>query len=137
MNKDFHISDVLSVTTGHLVSTRHMDGVYDIMNFLFDDNLTTIGLAVMADTAREELLEQHPDLKNIQVPEDLSIENYLAWLSKLYIVYGEYLSIEQQASRVKRTLNQDVEYAKKINPRIQFLGAAHDGWEEEGDYGSG
>jgi len=39
--QSFHISDVLSVTTGRLVSSRHMDGIYDILNFLTADNLYT------------------------------------------------------------------------------------------------
>lgn len=39
--KLFHISDVLSVTTGHLVSSRGMEGVYDILNFLTGDDLYT------------------------------------------------------------------------------------------------
>ena len=32
--KQFHISDVLSVTTPFLLSTRHVDGIYDILGFL-------------------------------------------------------------------------------------------------------
>ena len=39
--KAFHYSDVLRVTTGRLVSTRHMDGVYDILNYLCSDSLFT------------------------------------------------------------------------------------------------
>ena len=39
--KLFHISDVLSVTTGRLLSTRHMEGMYDVLNFLTGDNLFT------------------------------------------------------------------------------------------------
>lgn len=39
--KTFHISDLLSVTTGRLVSSRHMTGVYEILNFLTGDNLFT------------------------------------------------------------------------------------------------
>ena len=39
--KTFHISDVLSVTTGRLVSSRHMGGIYDILNFLTGDSLFT------------------------------------------------------------------------------------------------
>ena len=39
--KSFHISDILSVTTGRLVSSRHMDGIYDILNFLTGDSLYT------------------------------------------------------------------------------------------------
>lgn len=39
--KQFHISDVLSITTRRLVSSRHMDGIYEILNFLTGDNLFT------------------------------------------------------------------------------------------------
>jgi hypothetical protein len=39
--KLFHISDVLSVTTGRLVASRHMEGVYDILDFLTGDQLFT------------------------------------------------------------------------------------------------
>jgi len=39
--KDFHISDILSITDGRLVSTRHMDGIYEILNFMTGDNLFT------------------------------------------------------------------------------------------------
>ena len=41
MSRDFHIGDILSVTTGRLVSPRRMDGVYDILNFMTGDNLFT------------------------------------------------------------------------------------------------
>lgn len=37
--KAFHIGDVLTVTTGRLVSPRHMYGVYEILNFLTGDRL--------------------------------------------------------------------------------------------------
>lgn len=39
--KLFHISDILSVTTGRLVSSRHMGGIYEILNFLTSDQLFT------------------------------------------------------------------------------------------------
>lgn len=39
--KQFHISDILSVTTGRLVSSRHMDGIYELLNFLTGDTLFT------------------------------------------------------------------------------------------------
>ena len=34
--KDFHLGDVLSITTGCLVSPRHMGGVYDILRRIDD-----------------------------------------------------------------------------------------------------
>lgn len=38
MNKLFDLADVLSITTGRLVSPRHMAGVYEIIDFFFGPN---------------------------------------------------------------------------------------------------
>lgn len=60
--RKFHISDVLSVTTGRLVSTRHMDGIYDILNFLTGDNLFTHQLPRAMDECRPWLRTQFPGI---------------------------------------------------------------------------
>jgi len=39
--KLFHISDVLTITTGRLVSSRHIDGAYALLNFLTGDEIFT------------------------------------------------------------------------------------------------
>ena len=60
--KLFHISDVLSVTTGRLVSSRHMDGIYDILNFMTGDNLFTHQLPRASDECKPWLRTQLPNL---------------------------------------------------------------------------
>jgi hypothetical protein len=60
--KLFHISDVLSVTTGRLVSSRHIEGVYDILNFLTGDNLYTHQLPRAMDECEPWLRTQYPQL---------------------------------------------------------------------------
>ena len=60
--KSFHISDVLSVTTGRLVSTRHMDGVYAVLNFLTGDDLFTHQLPRTMDECKPWLRTQFPQL---------------------------------------------------------------------------
>lgn len=60
--KQFHISDVLSVTTGRLVSSRHMEGVYDILNFLTGDNLFTHQLPRASRECEPWLRTQFPKL---------------------------------------------------------------------------
>lgn len=62
--KLFHISDVLTVTTGRLVSARHMDGVYDILNFLTGDELYTHQLPRAMRECEAFLRIQFPDLWN-------------------------------------------------------------------------
>jgi hypothetical protein len=60
--KQFHISDVLSVTTGRLVSTRRIGGVYDVLNFLTGDELYTHQLPRASDECKPWLRTQFPAL---------------------------------------------------------------------------
>ena len=60
--KLFHISDVLSVTTGRLVSSRHMDGIYEILNFLTGDNLFTHQLPRAMNECKPWLRSTFPTL---------------------------------------------------------------------------
>jgi hypothetical protein len=60
--KLFHVSDVLMATTGRLVSSRHMVGVYEIYNFLTSDTLFTHQLPRAARECQPWLEAQFPQL---------------------------------------------------------------------------
>lgn len=60
--KAFHISDILSITTGRLVSSRHIAGVYDILNFLTGDNLFTHQLPRASRECEPYLRRRFPQL---------------------------------------------------------------------------
>jgi hypothetical protein len=60
--KLYHISDVLTVTTGRLVSNRHIDSVYDILNFLTGDELFTHQLPRASRECEPWLKAQYPQL---------------------------------------------------------------------------
>lgn len=60
MTKNFHIGDILSITTDFLVSPRGMDGIYDILNFITNDNLFTHQLPRVAKECRPFLLGKYP-----------------------------------------------------------------------------
>lgn len=62
MSENFHISDVLSVTTGRLVSSRHMTGIYEILNFLTGDELFTHQRPRAMDECEPWLRTQFPQL---------------------------------------------------------------------------
>ena len=70
--KKFHLSDILSVTTGRLVSTRHMDGIYDILNFMTGDNLFTHQLPRASKECEPYLLKQFPELAKAGTPQNLA-----------------------------------------------------------------
>ncbi len=60
--KLFNISDVLSITTGRLVSSRHVAGIYDILNYLTNDNLFTHQLPRAMRECEPWLRVQFPDI---------------------------------------------------------------------------
>lgn len=93
MKKAFHITDVLSAYSGYLVSTRHMEGVYEVLNFLTGDNLFTHQLPRAMDECRPSLYKQHPMLDGIDCS-GLNPETLPAWVAKIGAQYGETLEIE-------------------------------------------
>lgn len=85
----FDLADVLTVTTGRLLSPRHMEGVYDILNFLTGDSLFTHQLPRACDFCAPLVLEQHPDLGWITgsiVPADAA--DIAPWLEAMKERFG-------------------------------------------------
>jgi len=62
MSKQFHIGDIISVTTGHLVSPSHIGGVYGILNYMTRDDLFTHQLPRASEQCAPYLVEQYPFL---------------------------------------------------------------------------
>lgn len=93
MKKSFHISDLLSAYSGYLVSTRHMAGVYEVLNFLTGADLFTHQLPRAMDECRPWLYKQHPLLDGIDCS-GLNPESLPAWVTRIVAQYGETLEIE-------------------------------------------
>jgi hypothetical protein len=89
--KTFHIGDILSVTTERLVSPRHIDGVYDILNWMTGDSLFTHQLPRAAGECAPSLRAQFPDLAAITLLPDFngSKADVERWLGQQVAVYGE------------------------------------------------
>lgn len=90
-SREFPLDEILTVSTGCLVSRRHMDAVYETLNFLTGDNLFTHQLPRALEACKPAVLEQHPDLADVVVPdfgEDVHAE-VLAWLDTVEAKYGK------------------------------------------------
>ena len=145
MKRRFHLGDVLSITTGRLVSPRHMDGVYDILNFMTEDNLFTHQLPRACDECKPYLLKQFPQLNTAFIQSackilDREVENrnsrdpengepmplnITAWLEELTKRYGEYLEVEtipKEAHEKKNPLAEMQEMA----PNAKILAVCTD-----------
>ena len=95
--KRFDLGDILSITTGRLVAPTGMAGVYDILNYMTDDELFTHQLPRVAEECKPALLSQHPQLAEIEDPEWAEPDpiSVLTWLVKMQVKYGEKLPVQK------------------------------------------
>lgn len=105
--RKFHLGDVLSITHRRLVSPRHLEGVYDVLNYMTGDNLYTHQLGRAAQRCKPVLLRQHPALRSQHLHNEIDrLRKMLdvvprgskgllitGWLMKLYSRYGEWLTV--------------------------------------------
>ncbi len=105
--KSFHLGDILTVTTGGiLVSPRYMDGASDILRFLTGEDVFTHQIGRVARECQEPLLAQHPDLRDVTVPGELSGEAaVMAWLAGQVSIYGEYREVAPLAAEDHTSIN--------------------------------
>lgn len=113
--KLFHLGDILSITTGVLVSKRLIGGVYDILNFMTADNLFTHQLPRAADECRPALLEQLPQLATV-TGEDITPENFQAWLEDRCAEFGEELLVKPLPEHAHEFIDPMSELAEKVHP---------------------
>lgn len=99
MSKGFHLGDILSITTGRLMSPRHMDGVHAILDYMTGDQLFSHQLLRAMDECQPHLAAQHPQLAAIEPPEEFDGKEHVdAWLAEQVAIYGEHLSVEPLAA---------------------------------------
>lgn len=95
----FHLGDILTITTGRLVSPRGMDAVYDVLNWMTGDDLFTHQLPRAMDECQPHLLAQHPDLAGIKAPDfdairpDRAEAWIAAWLARRVAQFGEHREV--------------------------------------------
>lgn len=121
--RSFHLSDILSITHDRLFSTRHMDGVYDICNFLTQDKLFTHQLPRVHDECKAHLLALHPQLiripllseGDVKAQKELNGVNWFRlWVDARVAEYGEYLDV----TPLPKGIHQ---YKEPISEAIEML----------------
>lgn len=139
--KDFPTADVLSVTTGRLLSDRRMDGVCELVAWLtyeapfprFMDKATRRRLLTASAKARDLLCWQHPWLLEAQPPANIDNSGLLDWLLDVEKHRGETLTVgrEDMLGGAVLGLVASVDYAKQA--LIELAAALSDADESEGD----
>jgi len=135
LKHDFDLGDVLSVTTGKLVTPRLMDSVYDVMGFVSGDpEIATIGVPMMIDQVRASILEQHPQLAGITAPprpEGLEQEKiadfYFKWVDDQKEVLGDKISLTPMPVPMSISQEDQIEYISARNQNAIIRAISADG----------
>lgn len=114
-SKQFHLGDVLSITTGKLMSPRLIEGVYDILNFMTRDSLFTHQLHRARNECAPHLLRQHPQLADVKI-EGVTPESFNQILEDLCAEYGQTLMVTQLPEHAHEFIDPMSELAEKVHP---------------------
>ncbi|KIF66213.1 hypothetical protein HY68_36470 [Streptomyces sp. AcH 505] len=102
--RTFPLADVLSVTTGCLLSRTRMDGMGTLLNYLTGQDTFAKQLIPAqqflkaADTTAPVLVEQHPFLADLKPPAEIDAPDLMAWLIDAERVHGEEITVVSVAS---------------------------------------
>ncbi|MFJ7111769.1 hypothetical protein ACIQW4_01145 [Streptomyces albogriseolus] len=96
--RNYPLADILTMTTGRLLSPRHMDGVYAIANYMTGDTLMTHQLPRAADACGPALLAQLPQLQGVEPPASIDVPDLMAWLANAEREHGEHLPVAPLAA---------------------------------------
>ncbi len=114
------LGDVLSITTGCLVSRDGMEGVYRILNHMTGDDLFTHQLPRASDECRGPLLDQHPHLADIVTPEFDGEDSVYAWLASAEAKFGAELEVAPLDPSDHTSIDPMAELGMKA-PHLQVL----------------
>ena len=116
--RQFHLGDILSITTECLVSCsgKHpIDGVYDILNFMTGESLYTHQLPRVGKEAKPVLIMQHPQLAGVDAS-GVDGTNWRAWLDVQIAKFGESLPVAPMNADQHEYREPLSELAEKIPP---------------------
>jgi len=141
---NFQTGKVLSITTGFLLCENHVDGLYEILNFMTGENLFTHQLGRATKICAPAIIENYPSFDPEQNPElafalrelqemlktetakGQEMELLRGWLaSQIYPVYGEYVTIET-LPEWRRNSKDPIEELEEMVPKEKIIAAQTD-----------
>lgn len=125
--KKFHIGAIVSITTGILVAKNKMNDIYEILEYMEDMELASVGITMVKDKNAEILEICHPELSAKNLKKNIAdliriidkssnkhqdIDKWLTQLEnefgtefdvpKKYIINREIYSIKQENNKVSK-----------------------------------
>ena len=112
----FSLADVLTMTTGRLLSPRRIEAVYDMANWMTGDYLMSHQLPRAADACGPAILAQHPQLRDVTPPAGIDVPDLMAWLVDAEQRHGETLPVVPLPAGVWERRNPVEELCDKVGP---------------------
>ncbi len=128
-SRTYALADILTMTTGRLLTTRGIGAVYDIANWMTGDNLFTHQLPRAADACGPALLAQHPQLTNVTPPEDIDVPDLMAWLANAEAEHGQELPVTPLPEGAWQHQNPIEELCDMVGPEKVYVVPMSDGGE--------
>lgn len=115
--KDFPTGAVLSVVTGRLVSENHIDGVYEVLNWMTGESLFTHQFPRVGREAEPVILAMHPDLSiAIEEADQVNEDNWREWLATWKARYGETIAVPLLTIGEHERIDPLSELSEKVHP---------------------
>ena len=118
--RDFHIGDIITITSGILVSLDHVGGIYNILGWMTGEDLMTHQLTRASRECEDNLRAQHPDLAAVVVPKITCEAEAITFLASLYPEFGETRPVSPLPTG-DHTIIDPVAEIKMMRPDAQII----------------
>lgn len=117
MEREFDLGDILTVTTGRLVSPRRMEGVHDILEYMAGGPVWTHQIGRVCKEAAPALLAQHPALAGVVVPDSFESDTaVLAWVARQKARLGDALPVSPMTVAEHHRIDPISELVEMVHP---------------------
>ncbi len=127
----YPLATILSVTTKSrwlLTPERNLKAVGDLLCYMTGAGLMMFQFADAAQVCRPVLLEQHPQLADVDPPEDMSEADVMSvWLPEMVAAYGEELLVVALPKGAYAQRNPIEDLADMVGPDRVFVVPTADG----------
>lgn len=115
-NRMFHLADILSVTTGRLVSKRGVAAIYDVLNFMTGNTNFTHQLGRVSEEVKPHILAQHPELAAVDAS-DVNRNNWQSWIAKQESTYGREFALTRMKTEAVTHKNPIEDLCEMMGPK--------------------
>lgn len=137
--REFPIDDIVSVTSGLLVSKSGLAGVHQLLAFMAGETIWTHQIPRVMNEAQENLRTQCPDLADIDVPDWQAVDEahreaaVYAWVDELRNRLGETREIRPLAAEDHTSIDP-ISELRMMRPGVQIIGVQVDTDTEGNDH---